>query len=516
MSRKTSSSVNSSIILRPQVICPHCWFKFPPEDIKWIAAHPDLVHDPRLGSDAQLRFHPTRFNVAGKAIDANGTSCRELACPHCHLVVAHDLLHMEPLFISIVGAPTSGKSYFLTSMTWQLRNTLRDRFDLSFGDADPTANLLLGSYEELLFLNPEKDHITTLPKTQGEHGKFFQSVKLDGRDTLIPRPFVFSLEPASKHPAHEASRKISRALCLYDNAGEQFMPGGSLGSDSTTRHLASSKALLFLFDPTQHVHFRDACANAENLDPQMADAVRLNRQDTILGEVAKRVRSEGQIGNNKKDTRPLIVVVTKFDAWNSLMGGKTLDIDWVVRKMPEGGAALDVGMLKAVSRHVQDLMLKYAPEVVAAAEGFSSHVIYIPVSALGTHPEINPDTGFLGVRPRNIKPQWAEVPMLYALHCTTKGLVRVGESSGDRNPFKDGPFKDGPIEQRAARSSHASNTAPTPPVEPSPAAAPRDGAADETTDRDSDDGGIDLAVSPRTAPEQEAQVPRKNIKETGS
>jgi hypothetical protein len=34
------------------------------------------------------------------------------------------MLEMEPLFLSILGAPASGKSYFLTAMTWQLRQAL--------------------------------------------------------------------------------------------------------------------------------------------------------------------------------------------------------------------------------------------------------------------------------------------------------------------------------------------------------------------------------------------------------
>ncbi len=35
------------------------------------------------------------------------------------------MMEMEPLFLSILGAPASGKSYFLTAMTWQLRRLCR-------------------------------------------------------------------------------------------------------------------------------------------------------------------------------------------------------------------------------------------------------------------------------------------------------------------------------------------------------------------------------------------------------
>jgi hypothetical protein len=48
-------------------------------------------------------------------------------------------------------------------------------------------------------------------------------------------------------------------------------------------------------------------------------------------------------------------------------------------------------------------------------------VIFIPVSALGASPEIDPDTGLLGIRPNDVSPIWAEVPLLYLL--SRSGLI---------------------------------------------------------------------------------------------
>ena len=73
--------------LRSRVTCPHCWNEFPPDRALWIAQHPDLVGDPRLGADQPQRFLPTRFNVQGAAIDSRGFACHGLACPKCHLAV---------------------------------------------------------------------------------------------------------------------------------------------------------------------------------------------------------------------------------------------------------------------------------------------------------------------------------------------------------------------------------------------------------------------------------------------
>jgi hypothetical protein len=94
--------------LLDRVTCPHCRENFAPEKVLWISEHQDLLGDQRLGPEQPQRFLPTRFNVAGKALDARG-----FACPHCHLAVPRPFLEMEPLFVSIFGSPGSGKSYLL-------------------------------------------------------------------------------------------------------------------------------------------------------------------------------------------------------------------------------------------------------------------------------------------------------------------------------------------------------------------------------------------------------------------
>jgi hypothetical protein len=78
------------------------------------------------------------------------------------------------------------------------------------------------------------------------------------RLVFYPKPFVFSVRPLETHPDFRLRNTTSRALCLYDNAGEHFEPGGET-DDFPLQHLALSQVLLFLFDPTQHPKFRRAC-----------------------------------------------------------------------------------------------------------------------------------------------------------------------------------------------------------------------------------------------------------------
>lgn len=416
------------IQLRSRIICPHCWTEFPPHDLLWIAAHSDLRGDPLLGQDEQQRFLPSRFSADGKAIDVRGEVCTALGCPHCHLSIAWALLEMKPLFLSILGAPGSGKSYFVASMTWQLRQTLRERFAVSFADADPLHNQVLSDYEERLFLNPREDQLVYLPKTELE-GQLYQSVAYGERRVWYPRPFVFALQPLDGHAGYGKRRMLSRCLCLYDNAGEHFLPGGET-PNSPSKHLALSEVLFFLFDPTQHPRFRARC-KGQSSDPQMGDHGWSHRQDQVLLEAANRIRTHSGSSQSDKLKQPLVVVVTKFDAWRSLTPDLDLDLNRVVRRLGDHASALDTRILHAISDRVRQVLNEHAREMVNAAESFSEEVLYVPVSALGCAPEVIDGSGMLGVRPKNIQPAWAEIPLLFALHRCTKGLVQVGVSRGE-------------------------------------------------------------------------------------
>ena len=59
------------------------------------------------------------------------------------------------------------------------------------------------------------------------------------------------------------------------------------------------------------------------------------------------------------------------------------------------------------------LLLQHCPEVVATAESFAGEVLYLPNSALGHSPELDPESGVLAIRPRDVAPFWVSVPMLY-------------------------------------------------------------------------------------------------------
>jgi hypothetical protein len=400
-------------ILR-RATCPHCWTTFPTEEVLWISAHADLLGDPRLGPEQLQRFVPTRFTLEGNALDAKGFVCHALACPRCHLFLPRALVETEPVFVSILGMPACGKSFFLTAMTWELRQVLPQQFALSFADADPTSNRNLNDYEELLFLNPRSDELIPLAdlirKTELQ-GELYDTVMYGNQSVSYPRPFLFLLQPQEGHLGYGGNHRQGRVLCLYDNAGEHFQPGRDSTSSPVTQHLARSRLLMFLFDPTQDQRFRKKCLEGDNAAAGILGN-RSSRQEAVLHEAAARVRRYTGLPHNVKHTRPLIVVVTKHDAWRHLLGDQDMAEPWIKSGSIVG---LDLDKVERRSQEVRELMMRLCPEIVTAAESFAHQVGYVPVSALGSTPVPDAQTGNLAVRPRDIQPTWATVPLLYGL-----------------------------------------------------------------------------------------------------
>ncbi len=411
------------IRLLTRVICPHCWETFPPEQVLWISEHVELLGDSMLGPERQQRFLPSRFTVGGDAIDARGMTCRNLACPHCHLAIPRALLEMEPLFFSILGSPASGKSYFLTTMTWQLRQILPMQFHVAFTDADPTANRLLNAWEESLFLNAEESHpipLGNLIRKTELQGELYDTVAYGQQTVSYPRPFLFTVRPQKGH-AHADSGRLARMLCLYDNAGEHFQPGQDTTSSPVTRHLAHSRAVMFLFDPTQDPRFRAACRGSSTFSDGMAqNAGRLSRQETVLNEAAARIRRHAGLPHSAPYDRPLIVVLSKLDEWNHLLDTDRDGDHW---RTQGGVTGIDMDHIEHLSELLRRILLHYCPETVAAADAFAKDVTYIAISSLGSKVARDPSSSLPSIRPAEIQPISVTAPLLYCLTRTSSRLI---------------------------------------------------------------------------------------------
>ncbi len=416
-----SGSGSGEIPLVPWVTCPHCWHDFRPEDSLWVSQHEDLMGDPVL-KEEPLRFLPTHFNLEGQALDARGMVCHSLACPNCHLVIPRLLLENPVAFFSIIGSVGSGKSNFLASMAWELRQQMAQHFAIMFADGDKEANWILNRYEETLFLPDDPDRPVVLDKTRTQ-GDLYRSVRINGQETQLPKPFLFSLHPAAEHPLVKQRSKLGSILCLYDNAGEHYSVGQDTALSPVTRHLSKSRVLMFLFDPTQDPRFRQRCKGISH-DPQITDALQTVRQESILSEAALRVRRHAGLSAYQRYQVPLLILVGKSDIWGSLLD-EDITTEPIVFDSAANGtlASVDLDRIEQVSKKLRALLLRVAPEVVTVAEDFCEEVFYIPVSALGGSPEKKADSSGLFVKPRDVHPHWVTAPMLYSYARWSSGLI---------------------------------------------------------------------------------------------
>jgi len=437
------TDTQAATTLQPKATCPHCWHIFEPHEVLWIAAHPSLRGDPRLTVYDYRRFLPTRFTVKGGALDEMGAECTQLACPHCQLHIPRLSLELKPWFASIFGAQATGKSYLLASMTYTLRRRLPAGFSVTFTDSDASANKYLVGFEQQLFYNPHPDELLPLKqlivKTQ-EAGDAYEEVKFGDKSIQFPRPYMFTIRPQQGHPLAAEPDSVSSMLCLYDNAGESFEPGRDSAISPVTRHLVESSLLMFLFDPTQSLPFRRKLAGLSTElatdRPLAGDA----RQDQILIEVANRIRRFKGLRDTDTYDKPLIVIVTKLDLWESLVPEFRTPSP-LIAATRKGSAALNLDRIEELSHAIRRLLFELVPEVVTAADSLAKSVTYVGVSALGTHPVRHPTVTdpqgqhVWSVKPSDVQPANVEIPILYGLNQQFPRLVPGGRrsSSGSRS-----------------------------------------------------------------------------------
>ena len=87
-------------------------------------------------------------------MDAEGAPSTQLACPRCRLQIPRASLEMPSVVLSVLGAPGSGKSVFLTSMVFTIRQQAA-RLGLRFQDTDLVMNKHLIEDERRMFLDSE-------------------------------------------------------------------------------------------------------------------------------------------------------------------------------------------------------------------------------------------------------------------------------------------------------------------------------------------------------------------------
>ena len=383
------------------VTCPLCWLKFDIGDAMSIAVHETLRGDPILGPTEMLRFLPTSFNDDGIPTDPAGMPAPDVACPHCRKKLPPNYLELDRKIFSIVGAPSAGKSYYLSALIRQLQNTLYKDFDIVLKDLDPTGNMLLTQMKNSLF-SAKRPEDAILAKTALE-GLMYERYPRFGKMVALPKPMTYSLAK---------NGEVGTSIIFYDNAGEHFEPGLDIEESPGAMHVASSSGIFFLIDPAANRNFKRAIG--EHPDPQLNIDGRLDQQDTILSEMEIRIKRILAIEPSKKIDTPLAILIGKCDIWQNLLPEKL--------ENPIVDGKLDLAVIERNSDILRKFLINIDPSITASAESISNNLRFFAVSALGHSPQMLSEgvcAGKIAPIPEKINPLEVEVPIIWALsQCT--------------------------------------------------------------------------------------------------
>ena len=193
---------------------------------------------------------------------------------------------------------------------------------------------------------------------------------------------------------------------VYDCAGEHFLPGADNHSSLVTLHTLSADSILFLFDPSADPRMRPLLDFGTGTASNFAQM-----QDVVLAELAARTKK--YLGNRcgRKLMQPLIFAISKADMLHDKI---PMDVE-LYRVNDAGKLALDVAALRDLSDKTEEFLNRCVPEIAATAQDISNDIWFLPISALGHNPKNE------GVRPCDIKPLWAELPVVFTL--AKKGLI---------------------------------------------------------------------------------------------
>ena len=346
-----------------QLSCPSCRSTFPQSELLSIATHAALKGDDILGADVMKRFKATTTDSEGFVIDEYGARCTEIACPACHHKLPPFFEQMKQHVFSLIGVPSSGKSYFLAALVQELEHTLPMGFGIPFRDADPTTNRPLNDMRTKVFStdNPLEAHMGK----NNLSANTIRQIYKNGAYYGMPRPFIYTLNKGQD--IHSIVLYNNRTIGLESNTDNDFTP--------YTDNLKLADSIFFLFDPTSNPEFRALLKGSR--DPQIKEFLHSpGGQSNLLAETEVRLRTELNLPPGRKINKPLAFIIGKCDTWIHLLGPEPL--------LPIArNNQIRMDNVDANSERLRELLFRIAPQICANVEAISSNVRYFAASAFG-------------------------------------------------------------------------------------------------------------------------------------
>lgn len=272
-----------------RILCPFCFKYINTKDMLYLCINSKCMDSPELGGHLIANPRPDRNGYCTCDKGAHTTSTK--VCPHCKTVLPHTITDSPTKIISIVGASSSGKSYYVGSI---LRKIIDE-----------------GLFSELKFDNITR--ISTIwadKKSPNEYAKRFRSL-MDSFRILKPTEKITDLVKDNPPLLIEMSiekRKLERnTFSFFDAAGESFHDASDLAA--ITPYIAHSEAVILILDPRQIPKVNsDVTAAIPGLP-----AVSTVTYSEILDNAIQIIRNDTRLSRNKKIKIPLCIAFSKWD-----------------------------------------------------------------------------------------------------------------------------------------------------------------------------------------------------------
>ncbi len=221
------------------IVCPYCFESYSSSKVHYICMKCDVTEDAKLREfwKVERRLKPRFVSskgvygfLSGKPREANCPTCKaptyRFACPHCHNELVPEMVENGSVIVSIIGAPSSGKTNYITVLINELKKNAH-KVNLGFSPTsvgrdskEYTSNLYNNEYYKRLYVDKQ-----CAEKTKENEDK--PSI-----------PLIFRL--------NVRNTKKAVYLVFYDSAGENFNDPDKM--EAQARFLSRSAGIVLLFD----------------------------------------------------------------------------------------------------------------------------------------------------------------------------------------------------------------------------------------------------------------------------
>lgn len=311
--------------------------------------------------------------------DRCGAESTRFVCPHCHNAIPREMVEEGSEIISIIGAPSSGKTIYFTSLINAL-NTYGYKVGLSVRAKDETK---------------EKENNTTNIYSNLRSDLFEDGIlpsQTPKRDRSLP--LIFKLTSSVEAFKYNKDDK-SIYLVFYDTAGESFTSEQDIKDN--VKYLKESSGIILLLDPFSVPKLREIFKKAgQELQPSRGD----------VGQVLDILRN---IRDDKKGmtNKPLAITFSKIDAVvNGLDALGEQGIQGI--DLTRDSRFLETGVFDNDDINQNDKALQaycenweIAQKIGDAATSFSNYKLF-GISSLGTAPDADDPTHVTDIKPYRV------------------------------------------------------------------------------------------------------------------